>query len=54
MTDHAYDYEEPDGTCHDCGQDLDSDPLGDHDDHHRQCWACWRGIEQPDDEGGES
>jgi hypothetical protein len=37
------DYEEPDGTCESCGIDLDDDPDGDHDEHHRQCWACWRG-----------
>jgi hypothetical protein len=33
-------YEEPDGTCHNCGKSLDDD--GDHDDHHVLCWKCWR------------
>lgn len=36
------DYDEPDGTCEDCGLDLSADPGGDHDDNHRQCWKCWR------------
>jgi hypothetical protein len=44
-------YPAADGTCHDCGMDLDDDPGGDHDENHRQCWECWRkeqGIpEQP-------
>ncbi len=38
-----YHHDEPDGYCQDCGMDLDEDPLGDHDEHHRQCWRCWRG-----------
>ena len=36
------DYDEPDGTCQECGMDLDEDPDGDHDERHRLCWACWR------------
>lgn len=42
------DYDEPDGTCEACGLDLADDPEGDHDGHHRLCWACWRG-EEPDE-----
>jgi hypothetical protein len=42
-------YDEPDGTCESCGLDLDDDPRGDHDDHHRLCWACWRGDDGPVD-----
>jgi hypothetical protein len=48
-------YDEPDGTCHDCGVDLGADPDGDHDDSHRQCWACWRGEWRfPDTDSGGS
>ena len=35
-------YDPPDGFCESCGMDLDEDPLGDHDEHHRWCWRCWR------------
>ena len=44
-----YHHDEPDGYCQDCGMDLDEDPLGDHDEHHRQCWRCWRAEDE--DEG---
>jgi hypothetical protein len=38
-----YGYDEPDGTCEECGIDLDDDADGDHDEHHRRCWSCWPG-----------
>ena len=49
MYEHEYeDRDEPDGYCKGCGLDLDADPLGDHDEHHRLCWACWRGENAPE------
>ena len=42
MTDFEY-YDPPDGYCENCGQDLSADPRGEHDEHHRLCWECWRG-----------
>ena len=48
MSDYDELYVEPDGTCHDCGIDLEDDPDGDHDEHHRQCWKCWRGEQEPE------
>jgi hypothetical protein len=41
---------EPTGECEDCNQDLANDPLGDHDDTHRHCWACWRAENWDDDD----
>jgi hypothetical protein len=46
----SWDYDPPDGTCESCGVDLDADPDGDHDKHHRQCWSCWRGDRAEPDE----
>ena len=42
------------GTCQDCGLDLSADPDGDHGDHHRLCWDCFRaaGTRVPTDEIG--
>lgn len=37
-----------DGTCHECGRDLDGD--GSHEDWHTLCWECWRaenGVTDP-------
>jgi hypothetical protein len=42
-------WEEPDGSCEDCGLDLDQDPRGDHEDWHRYCWECWNGGDDEDD-----
>jgi hypothetical protein len=51
--DYDHDWDEPDGSCESCGIDLGNDPDGDHDSHHRLCWACWRGEDPDDDEGDE-
>lgn len=48
MSDYEYEYDEPNGFCESCGIDLDADPLGDHDEHHRLCWTCWRGDDGPE------
>jgi hypothetical protein len=40
-------WQEPHGYCENCGQDLDTDPDGDHDETHRLCWGCWRAENHP-------
>lgn len=50
MSDFETEYIDPEGYCESCGLDLDEDPLGDHDEHHRLCWRCWRGEDDADRE----
>jgi hypothetical protein len=42
MADYESEYSQPDGYCESCGVDLAADPDGDHDEHHRTRWRCWR------------